>query len=66
MLLHELVERLVAECDVEELLEVLDISSSDLISAFIDRVEDKAPKLQELISDTSDLSDVAFLQEQEE
>jgi hypothetical protein len=49
LLLHEIKERLVA-LDEVTLLELLDISSEDIVSMFSDRIEDNADKLEKEVT----------------
>ena len=45
LLLHEIKERLIA-LDEVTLLELLDISSEDIVSMFVDRIEERADMLE--------------------
>lgn len=63
MLLAELLQRLEDEYDIVDLIDMLNISSNDLLCAFVDRVENNYPKLLESISDSASMQDVAFTED---
>lgn len=54
--LVELAEKLAREDEIT-VLELLGIHSDELVSRFLDRVEDKLPQLREEFDDTTDHSD---------
>lgn len=49
--IEELKEKLATECDPDELVEQLELSTSDLLDAFTDRVIDNAYKFEEFSDD---------------
>lgn len=51
MTLEELKKRILAECDPDEVVEELDISTEDLIEAFEDRLEDRKFRFLEFEDD---------------
>ena len=54
MLLAELQEALAERLDIITLLELLDITSEELLEAFQDRIEEKQDILREQLQETDD------------
>lgn len=52
--IEELKEKLATECDPDELVEQLELSTSDLLDAFTDRVIDNAYKFEEFHDETEE------------
>lgn len=53
--LEELKTRLATKFDPNDLLELLNITSEELVEAFADRIEEKQDKLREELNDDSEL-----------
>lgn len=64
--LQELKDILIERYDPLDVLEMLELSTEDIVSAFTDRIEDLFPKLQEDIGEEIVQSvDIAFQEENE-
>ena len=52
--LEELKEKLLEECDPDEIVEQLDLSTEDLLEAFTDRLEEKSYRFKEFDDETEE------------
>ncbi|MDC0529229.1 hypothetical protein OAO19_03060 [Gammaproteobacteria bacterium] len=52
--LEELKEKLLKECDPDEIVEQLDLSTEDLLEAFTDRLDEKSYRFQEFDEEAED------------
>lgn len=60
---RDLVKLLSLNCDPDELVQILDISSEDLCERFVDRIEDKYDELIEDFNDNEDIGEDEGIQD---
>jgi len=58
VLLTELQERLIQQCDAEEVVELLNLSVEDLVEAFVQRIEDRFDYLVKELDMTEETDEV--------